>query len=49
MQQAAALGRRQHGDGVRRAGRAQVGAFERIDGDVHLVEGHLPAAGVLRR
>ena len=42
MQQAAALRRGQHRDRVRRAGRAQVRAFERIDGDVHFVEAHRP-------
>ena len=34
MQQPAALGRGEHGDGVRRAGGAQVRALQRIDGDV---------------
>ena len=38
VQQAAVLRRGEHGDGVGRAGRAEVGAFERIDGDVDLVE-----------
>ncbi len=38
MQQPAALRRGEHGDGVGLAGRAQVRAFERIDGDVDLVE-----------
>ena len=38
VQQAALLGRGQHGDGIRRAGRAEVRAFERIDGDVDLRE-----------
>ena len=42
MQQPAALGRREHGDRVRRAGRAQVRAFERIDGDVDFGEAHRP-------
>src|SRR5712691_1368340 len=36
VQQTAALSRRQHGDRVVRAERAQVRAFQRIDGDVHL-------------
>ena len=36
VQQAAAVRRRQHGDRVRRTGRAQVGALERIDGDIDL-------------
>src|SRR5207247_2747694 len=36
VQQAALFRRRQHGDGVRRAGRAEVRPFERIDGDVDL-------------
>jgi hypothetical protein len=36
MQQAALLGRREHRKRVGRAGRAQVRAFERIDGDVDL-------------
>ena len=44
MQQAAAFGRREHGDGVGRAGRAQVRALERIDGDVDLVEARRPRA-----
>ena len=38
VQQPALLGRREHGDGVRRAGRAEVRAFERIDGDVDLAD-----------
>ena len=45
MQQAALLGRRQHRDRVGGAGRAQVGALERIDGDVDLVP--LAAAGLV--
>ncbi len=36
VQQAAVLGRRQHGQRIGRTGRAQVGALERIDGDVDL-------------
>ena len=47
MQQAAALGRGQHRDGVRRAGRAQIRAFERIDGDVHFVEARRPRLAAL--
>ena len=35
MQQAALFAGRQHGDGVGRAGGAQVGALERVHGDVH--------------
>ncbi len=38
VQQPALLGGRQHGNGVGRAGRTQVGALERIDGNVDLVE-----------
>jgi len=34
MQQPALFRRRQHRDRARRAGGAEVGAFERIDGDV---------------
>ena len=45
MQQPPLLGGRQHGNGVGRTGRAQVGPFERIHGDVDLVED--PAAAVL--
>ena len=48
MKQAAALGGRHHGDGVGRAGGAEVGPFERIDGDVNLVEGP-PAFRLLRQ
>src|SRR6267143_144747 len=36
VQQPAALARRQHRDGIRRARRAQVRSFQRIHGDVHL-------------
>ena len=35
MQQPALARRREHGDGVRLAGGAEVRALERIDGDVH--------------
>ena len=38
MQQAALLRRGEHGDGIRRAGRAEVRPFERIDRDVDLRE-----------
>ena len=38
VQQAAALGRGEHRDGVGLAGGAEVGALERIDGDVDFVE-----------
>ena len=37
VQQAALFRRGEHRNRIRRAGRAQVRAFERIDGDVHLV------------
>ncbi len=47
MQQPSALGRGEDGDGVRRAGRAQVRAFERIDGDVHFFESREPALAAL--
>ena len=40
MEQPAAVRRSEHGDRVRRAGGAQVGPLDRIDGDVHLVEPH---------
>ena len=40
MQQTAAVRRREHRDRVRRAGRAEVRAFEWIDRDVDLVETH---------
>ena len=36
VQEAAGRGRRKHRDGIRRAGRAQIRAFEWIDGDVDL-------------
>ena len=36
MEQAAAFRRGEHGDGVRRAGGAEVRPFQRIDGDIHL-------------
>ena len=38
VQQSAAVRGREHGDGVRRTGRTQVRALERIDRDVHLRE-----------
>ena len=36
MQQAAALAGGQHHNRVRRSGGAKIGAFQRIDGDIHL-------------
>ena len=36
VQQSASLAGRQHHDGVRLAGGAEVGSFQRIDGDIHL-------------
>ena len=43
VQEAALVGGGEHGDRVRLAGRAEVGALERIDGDVDLgIVGHLP-------
>ena len=45
MQQAALARRGQHGNRIRRTGRAQVGAFERIDRNVDLVP--LPPVAVL--
>ena len=49
MQQAALLGRGQHRDRVGGAGRAQVRAFERIDGDVDLVALAAVAVVLLRQ
>ncbi len=46
MQQAALIRRREHGDGVGRAGGAEVRAFERIDGDVDLVVSAAVAVGL---
>ena len=50
VQQAALLGGGEHRDGVRRPGGAEVGAFQRIDGDVDFRETHqseaLDALGV---
>ncbi len=43
MQQAAFLGRSEHGNRSGRAGGAQVGAFERIDGNIDA--GNLPSVG----
>ena len=43
VQQAALVRRRQHGDGARRAGGAEVGALERIDGDVDLEVARRPS------
>ena len=48
MQQTAAFGGREHGDRVRRAGRAEVRALERIDGDVDLRQVEACAGAVLR-
>ena len=45
MQQAAALGGGQHGDRAARAGGAEVGAFERIDGDIDRECARLVLAG----
>ncbi len=49
VQQSTLLGRRQHRDRVRLAGRAQVRALERVDRDVDARVGHAFAAVLLRR
>jgi hypothetical protein len=49
MQQTALVRRRQHGDRVGGAGRAQVRPLERIDRDVDLVEPHVTQPGEVLR
>ena len=49
MQESALLGRRKHGNRVCGTGRAEIRSFERIDGDVDLVETHGFRAGDVLR